>query len=216
MLESEENMNISTAYSERCLNFSKCEFDNFLQSFFDPTLDISRFSDLFLIQLFLHYKHRIWCVQSIMDEIYFLEGRRKYSMTKSVAVFKKKPLKGLSYKHFKNPHFISRNLMNYLSKERMRKIFEDAKNEAGTEFVDENFSSIISHKMTIDAYEEITKMKKLTGEWIVFFPYNEKNYYLTLAEHKECDHSIFQRIESRCFQQFTFIKDALSEYISRL
>ena len=33
----------------------------------------------------------------------------------------------------------------------------------------------------------------MSGEWIVFQKYNEKNYYLTLAAHDEGDENIFKR-----------------------
>jgi len=191
------------------LHINKDELIEFIERYFFTLLDSNRFSFLFFTQLFVHYKAKRWDIHKILDEIKYLEGLRTTTPTKGEGVFMKKPLIGLSYKHFTTARFISKNIENYLSKSKVREILKETSIELNTNIMTEEFASIISHKMTVDAYMSRAKERELTGEWIIYSKYNGKNYYLTLAEHNEGDEKVFNRIKDYCFSEFPFLIEQL-------
>ena len=74
------------------------------------TLDIDRFSTIFLAQVFQLQASRALNTQKLMDELQYLEGRCGTTCTGDAEVFKHQPLKGLFKKHFTDARFIRKNI----------------------------------------------------------------------------------------------------------
>ena len=51
----------------------------------------------------------------------------------------------------------------------------------------------------------------MTGEWIIFAKYNEKNYYLSLGDHTSDDMILRKMIDEWCIEEFPFILDITIE-----
>lgn len=167
-----------------------------------------RISDLFLEQL----RHGLMTdaihPHKVIDEIRNLELGKK-SATKAADTFKHPPLKGYWKKHFFQTTWMIRNIMNEwkMGNPRSEKFktlyFETAKKTTDPHA----FSSQISHKFVIEAFEKRVQKSAMDGEWIVFDKYQDQNYYLTIAFHSEKPEVIHERILS-CQSQFPFLFSA--------
>jgi hypothetical protein len=142
--------------------------------------------------------------QSIMDEISNLEHNKRSTNFKKYKKFKKLPLRGLYKIHFSNGSLINMkyNLQNHwdFQSNKFEQMALEVRKQVG-DYEYEKFSQLLAQKF-IDGYYARRKNSKLTGEWIVFMKHNQKNYYLTLAEHDESDEKIFNRIMTSCFVEF--------------
>lgn len=178
-------------------------------------LDVSRFSMIFLAQFIQMDRNRVINVHQLMDEIRSCEGLRRTTQTKKASVFRKEPLKGLWKKHFTDASFILKNIGIHigLEKEGNKKLDQliiEAFAQSTTGVVDDQFINYITTRVTFGVFEERAKENKLTGEWIVFQKYKQKNYYLTLAAHDEGDYSIYKRV-CDCYRlDYPHLKSALT------
>lgn len=168
------------------------------------SLEMSRFSGLFISQIKHLHEDRIICTYQIMDEIKWMENGSCTSYSKKAEKFKHPPLAGLWKKHFPSPYYILRNI-NIQNK-------FDLFSEAMDLYVESEIAKgktidEISHALTVESFMKRAKSKKNTGEWIIFAKFEEKNYYLTLAAHSESDYSIFERISRYCKIDFPFIPE---------
>lgn len=72
--------------------------------------------------------------------------------------------------------------------------------------MDEEFIQNLVSLLTKGSYENRCNRRKLTGEWIVFRNFNNKNYYLTMAFHNESNETIFEKVKLACFMnQWDFL-----------
>lgn len=165
-------------------------------------LDLTRVSTVFLAQAFSSEKFGAFCAFDLTNPIKVMEGLAKHNDTPMEDQFKHYPLKGLYKKHFSSPRFLPKNLRNYLhSKEgqaHFDRIFKEASNINKSGFVDEEFASYVAHHMAIDPIEIKSANNRMTGEWIVFHKHEGRNYYLTVASHKESNEDIYKRVLLAC------------------
>tara|TARA_R110002049_G_scaffold251275_1_gene425646 strand:- start:652 stop:1254 length:603 start_codon:yes stop_codon:yes gene_type:complete len=149
----------------------------------------ARFSKFFSMQLYIFYQKRFLNIWGVLDELDYLEGKRTLTTTKKEREFKRTPeLKGVWYKHFYSTSFIGRNLLNHLSNKNMKVYIKEAHEAALVESdYEESFRSILSYKMTVKVFEDKWSSKTITGEWIIYIPRKNENWYLMLAEHKSDD-----------------------------
>ena len=165
-----------------------------------------RCSWLFLMNLFLFDKINGIDPKLVVDEIEVLEGQKSGIGTKPATQFKKDPLKGLWHKHFFSAHFVPRNLRNQLGKDGIKNLVEDVLDPAKSPVVTVDMVNELSRRVVIESLEKREEQDKLTGEWIIFTKYEDKNYYLCISTHKEGDQAIYDQIKSICFQQFPFLE----------
>ncbi len=97
------------------------------------------------------------------------------------------PLRGLWHKHYFQPSFILRNLINEtncMDKDgRWEALFAPRYGKYVQEFIDP-----ILHEMVIGNYERRARDQRITGEFIVYERQSDgSNYYLTLGRHGEWD-----------------------------
>lgn len=169
------------------------------------------FSDLFVTQLWIMdvMGHMPACY--VMDEVKFMEGTGRKTSTKPATLFTKPPLAGLWHKHFFTSLFLVKNLCNYLGVERkhqynLKRIISDVLNSSESEYFTEEMSAQIAQKVSVEAFQERSSSQMLTGEWIVFGTFNEKNYYLSVASHDEGDEVIFERLKRYCADEMTLLQ----------
>ena len=97
------------------------------------------------------------------------------------------PLRGLWHKHYFQPSFMPRNLIDetaQMDKDgRWEAMFAPHYGKYVHEFIDQ-----ISHEMVMGAYERRARDHRITGEFIVYERQADgSNYYLTLGKHGEWD-----------------------------
>lgn len=176
-------------------------------------LDKDRISRLLYIQLASAMKHRVINTFSVTDEIRALEKGAR-SLTANENQFKHSPLKGLWKAHYFDPQFLMQNIKNELaSKNRRRVARREAERSAGNNFSRDDMSAHLAHEMSFGAYDRRASRRKLTGEWIIFAKYYDKNYYLALSRHsndQQTDREIHDFLLSACREEFLWLVDQLS------
>lgn len=174
-------------------------------------IDTTRISKFLLIQLAAFDKHGIYNVFSITDVIRELEGiGRGYK--KKVDQFKHSPLKGFWKAHFTDARFIYKNIINNWGLENEN---NDKFNNLCNHVIEEEEKSPstggwqgrLAHAFVIGGYEERARKNKLTGEWIIFSKYNNKNYYLCISAHtsKEEDQNLYDFLKILCEHEYPFL-----------
>lgn len=169
--------------------------------------------------------YNIW---AIVDEIRFLEWEaldkntpfEKWpvglqlpsvpaTLSKPASMFEKKRLHGFWHKHHMQAGFIPFNLRNLFESRDGKKLLEKfwAEHYPGDNCTEQEwdvFLKLLSHEMTIGAYETKIAEHYLTGDWLIFAKHKAKNYYLFLATHKDKDEQILECI-SRLRPEFSFL-----------
>lgn len=164
-----------------------------------------RYSWLLVLNLFSYQQlHGINPFQ-IVDEIRTLEDSLRITRTKPASQFAHAPLKGLWHKHFFCSRFMAHNIKNHLSGGKLEKLVKEVLDPNKSPVVTESMIRELSHRVTVEAFEQRAGDGNLTGEWIVFAKHEGKNYYLCLATHGTEDSSIFNNIRVACWPQFSFL-----------
>lgn len=169
-----------------------------------------RYSSLFALNLFSY--ERLYGINpfQVVDEIRTLEDSARATRTKPASQFTRYPLKGLWHKHFFCSRFMAHNMMNHLSGGKLEKLVNEVLDPSKSPVVTEGMIRELSHRVTVDAFEERASAGNLTGEWIVFAKHEEKNFYLCIATHDMGDDFIFNNIRAACWPQFPFLSANMS------
>jgi hypothetical protein len=165
-----------------------------------------RFSWLFVLQTMVFAQRYGIDPFHVVDEIKALEGGPTRIRTKPASEFQHPPLRGLWHKHFFSARFIARNMFEQLKGRRLLALAEEVFDPAKSPVVTDEMINELSHRATIDAFEERDALHRLTGEWIVFAKRSGANYYLALTTHQTGDDRIFEQIRVACFPQFPFLE----------
>jgi hypothetical protein len=182
-------------------------------------VDTSRLSTLFLCQLADLQKRRAFNTFSITDVVQGLEGVGLGHCSKKAELFKHLPLKGFWKAHFSDARFLSKNIVNHwgLDYENSPKFLALCEKVVRDESIDPSpygWQGRLANHLVITAYEERANRKQLTGEWLIFGKWKEKNYYLAATRHsstKQGDEEIFEIIKHYSIEEFPFL---FSEMIS--
>jgi hypothetical protein len=127
---------------------------------------------------------------SILDEISALEGSRR-SATKSATAFKGRHLRGHWHKHYEQPAFMPRNLLNEMVRDDT--VARLLSPHVGEQMTPEILARLL-HAVVKDNYFRRRAERRLTGEWIIFSKKRRTNHYLALANHLEDDAVIAKRV----------------------
>ena len=163
-------------------------------------LPLERISSVFLMQAYASEANRLFDTFDLVRPIKLLEGLGGFDDTPKADEFKDPLLIGLRKKHFTSPRFIARNLSNFLRSkfgvEYFERIFREAAAASGSGYVDDVFAAYLAHHMTMPPLEMRGQAGKFTGEWVVFYTHESKNYYLCLGFHgqEECNRDSNRRI----------------------
>lgn len=163
-----------------------------------------RFSDTLVEQLSVHMEARTLNVFSVYDVVALLEGRpnRAYP-TKKEDKFKYPPLKGLWKKHVFQASYMLKNLQLLRDTEPVKLSIRTVGD------INKNIDFAIADYLVDKNFCKRASKSALTGEWLVFAKYKEKNYYLTLGEHGHDD--IVRLNVDKCVDEFPFLSTILSE-----
>jgi hypothetical protein len=148
---------------------------------------------------------------SVLDEIDYLEGITKASRTKSEAQFKKSPLFPFWHKHFFSAQHLIKNVgirwnMPNGGNRDLDKMINDVVAKYG-----ENptaWPGYLAHQLVVGGFTDRAE-RGLTGDWLIYAKYENRNYYLDLATHEEgvADqaNTLFKKLKNGCQSEFPFL-----------
>lgn len=147
-------------------------------------------------------------IQSIIDEMDYLEKQRGRTKTKKATKFRFGKLKGFWHSHFFGGHR-DEQAANYLKlfdeEGKFEQIFKDSQANANN---NEEFTGLMVNAIVDQQYQDNNDNKSWTGHWIIFAKYNGANYYLMLAPHskrrEKTDH-LYEKMKTECEAQFPFL-----------
>ncbi len=93
--------------------------------------------------------------------------------------FRNPILKGLWHKHYFDPSFMPRNLLEELKRDTL---FTDEISKFHGKKVEEITGEVV-RLAVLEPYKRRAQSNRLTGEWIIYEKEVERNYYLTLSDH---------------------------------
>jgi hypothetical protein len=157
----------------------------------------------------------------VMDEVAYLEdpAKARPTSTKPAKKFSGPILGRFWHKHFTDARFLAQNVQNqwfgaYAEKHELlgaeiRKFFESFGEIAGA-YLDEKDARAaagrLAHEIVIGGMSRRTARKAMTGEWLIYFVHNGKNYYLDIATHDEQlnEAALYERLRDDCEWEFPF------------
>jgi len=170
----------------------------------------SRISELLWLDLYIFDLEFGISRDDVLREIKNLESGKTHPQTKPASQFSRKPLKGLWHKHFFSAHFVPHNISNALKGGVLEKLVNEVLDPSKSPIITKEMISELSYRVVHEPIEGRANDNKLTGEWVVFAKYNQKNYYLCCNTHNAGDQMIFDRIESNCIKDFPFLSVSLA------
>jgi len=200
------------------------DFENYIrQSFSQRRLPVDRCSRILFSQLahMPNYRGLNYPYQFVEREIMELEGQTLHSATKPAAPFNEKGhLAGFWHKHCFVPGYehlgvnakLALKLDDPTSGKASEMILRVAKPYKGRPFdaaAKLSFSRDLAQEFIFGQHGVQNRLSgKATGDWIVYLPHYENNYYLCIAKHDE-DDFILDAIKA-CVIEFPFINDVLT------
>ena len=189
-----------------------------LQSFADAIglngIAGGRCSTLFLFQLYACtcLTHALGDTPKVLAEVKHLEGIGG-SRTKPAESFKRPPLLGLKKKHYLVGGLASVALNTLLGAGKKRREFRQIAKRHHNPATAQMPPAVIAKNIgddVLNLYWKRSAAQGLTGNWIVFTEYSEKNFYLCLAVHDEGDEAIASRIKGACWGEFPFLESLMA------
>lgn len=165
-----------------------------------------RYSHLLTLDIYMHFRHGTLSPEDVVREIVLLESNSDQSRTKEAAPFRRDPLVGLWHKHYFTAAYVAHNILNELRRDdRLGEILKNACGEPLGQPITQQMANEIIYSSTHGAFEERLDESRLTGEWIVYAPHENNNYYLSLGKHTEQGDDLLRRITGYCKADFPFL-----------
>jgi len=161
-----------------------------------------RMSELMWFKMYILLEEFGISPYDILSAIKDLEQGEPGAGVKPATQFKKMPLRGLWHKHFFSARFLVNNMRLGLGKNGIGKLVDEVMDSAKSPIITREMIGELIHRLTHGTIEARSADKKLTGEWIIYLPHGEKNYYLTVASHGTGDQAIYDQIFSHCLRDF--------------
>lgn len=144
----------------------------------------------------------------VVGEIRRLETGEASTLTKPPTPFNPKgSLGGLWHKHFTSslPSMIAANILAARPEQVLKQLVveslaDDATAEALDRFV---------HRVVVDGYEKRAGAAELTGEWLVYLPWEGSNLYLCMATHVGGNDEVLGYLRGACVAEFPSLREAL-------
>lgn len=146
-----------------------------------------------LMALELRYQMEPWLT---LQALYDLEDGTNRGGTKRPTPFRSTgKLSGLWHKHYLSPRFMPANILAELGKDGLERIVLDVMGEPdGIKTIKEHHIKEIAQRATTDPLDKSFRQQRGTGEWIVYLPYEGRNYYLSCETHKTGDKQILRNV----------------------
>lgn len=150
---------------------------------------------------------------NVLQPIFDLENGSNVSRTKKATPFKGKILQRLWHKHYFSARFLPANIQAGLGRDGIKQILLDVMGGEidETKTITEADMREFVRRVVTDPLDRREETSTRTGEWIVYLPRRDGNYYLTLATHATTDDQVFQRIGAECPRDFPEIMQWISE-----
>ncbi|MBP6114845.1 MAG: hypothetical protein KA474_09060 [Acinetobacter sp.] len=177
----------------------------------------NRTSEYLILQLF-HAFCRGVTVGNILSEIGRLEGFSDIqTITKEETKFRGK-LSGYWHKHFYSDSLKSfgRNNLGYLSPnftdnslKILRESIRDQTAISNNAFYEEEDISLILNRFMNNVFN--SRKGQVTGDWIIFKKYSNRNYYVALSNHSDkdggiyCEDKLLIQLDEICLNEFSYI-----------
>jgi hypothetical protein len=196
----------------------------------DMTAEVSGFADviglnraapdrcslLLTLGLFGGFKSGRLNPTKVVHEIRALEGLGPSSRLKAPVQNKWPPLKGLWHKHYQEDGIssLARNIQKGLRRYGIP-LFGQMIAEA-TAAGEERYVSVedipaIAADVVNGNFARLADQQALTGEWLIFARYDDRNYYLCLATHDPQHHDgLRHQIDTICCEEFPFLPALLA------
>ncbi|CAB3847717.1 hypothetical protein LMG2828_01777 [Achromobacter piechaudii] len=150
---------------------------------------------------------------AVVAEIVHLESPESVpSYTKAAARFERCVLRSLHHKHYQvtsGPAFV-KNLINELRRHPRDVIVPTPAAMTQLNLSDsaalKHFAGEIASAIVDETYQGRRGESRLTGEWIVYLPYEGLNFYLCLARHDEKDEFIKSRVDKAINSEWPFLR----------
>ncbi|QDU68193.1 hypothetical protein [Engelhardtia mirabilis] len=146
----------------------------------------------------------------VLDEMDFLEGIGKSSMTKEPKPFRHPLLQRFWHKHYSSARHIPRNIclrwgLNRGGNQALDQALAAIAKEHGEDPV--MWTRVLAHRLTVGGYEDRAWRRRLTGEWILYAVHKERNHYLTLGTHEEGrdPEALLARLRQQCAAEWPFL-----------
>lgn len=173
-----------------------------------------RYSALLLLDLFGGYATRGLNPWKVLHEIRALETGA-VSHTKPPSPFKSPPLKGLWHKHFLADSLASMaiNLKKGVEQDglpRLNQIARDLEQTGEVRYLTGEDIAALVDDAVIQNWIRLSQSSRLTGEWLIYAAFGDRNYYLCLGGHNRRGHPALRaRIDSIARAEFPFLADIL-------
>lgn len=207
MNESTHMLNLR--FGDQLVSITREELSSYAEALRLDQYAKGRFSWLIVLELLVLDRTRTVNPFQITSEIQLLEGHDGREGTKPESPFRRKPLIGLWHKHYFTARFLPKNILNHIASGQLdASIAEIWLDE---ELIDaEKMAGRIAHEVVIGSSERRMAERKLTGEWIVYAKHQGSNYYLCMANHRDGDAAIYDKIKAACWEQFPFLEQIMA------
>lgn len=207
MAKKEAKTEFTVHVGDQALVISNQELKEFAEIHRISRLIPGRYSDLLVLNLYTLERQGV-PTEVVLREIELLETGQ-VSYMKPATPFRKKPLKGLWHKHFlvTFPSSMVLNIRNQLGKNGVKKAIETAFDPNKGDVITREMISDFVERIVSKPYEERANSGSMTGEWLIYAPFNGVNYYLCLASHLQDDSEIYQNIKNVCCREFDWLTD---------
>ncbi|EUJ09678.1 hypothetical protein Meth11DRAFT_0477 [Methylophilaceae bacterium 11] len=169
------------------------------------------------IALLLQAQNERWFdVNSVSDEVRCLAGLSSCTVTKDAEPLFKNEFRGQDFwhKHFFDARFIPKNISNELKRDSAEfKLWINKEFESLPEDEALRINWLI-HQYSIGALEyragihesvsRPTDKKRITGEWIIYKPYQGKLYFLDIAFHNQGS-ELYRTLKAHCEAEYPFL-----------
>jgi len=177
----------------------------------------SRYSALLLLHLYGGQKSGTVDPRRVVHEINALEGIGPVSQLKAPIQNKYPPLKGLWHKHYQQDGLralalnLGKALKRYGLPYAQRKV-DEGRLTGKLEYFSKGDVMPLVRDALHNNFVQLGKDAGVSGEWLLFATYNDKNYYLCLTTHDKSQHFHLRRtIDEICCREFPFLPGLLAE-----
>jgi len=140
----------------------------------------------------------------VLDELEYLEGRRKSSKTKQASQFDRDPrLRWLWHKHYSSARHIPRNIKICWGVKDIDLVLADVALRHGDD--PGAWPRALARELVVGGYE--SRVGSLTGEWILYAVHEGLNYYLAIGTHEEGKdpEGLLTRLHLQCEAEWPFL-----------
>ena len=187
--------------------------DRDLATFRDTYIDgelATRMSELLWLDMYVYDAEFGISPHDVLDAIHSLERGEQPNGVKAATPFSRPPLKGLWHKHFFSARFLVNNIVLGFGRDGLEKLVNEVMDPGKSSVVTEEMIKELTHRATHEPLEKRASHQKLTGEWVIYFPHDGKNYYLCCNAHGAGDQFIYDRIMEHCTREFPALPEWLA------